>query len=177
MAVRVETLEALVARIREVHDEFDVVRGEKPTQKLNAPATSAQIAGLEKALGVKLPKDYVALLRLHNGWENFHADYSLLSTEQMTRPGPMSKRIAQLKQLMQENPKTAKQDPIIILAGPYGKTAVYFDRSTAKRDGSTQVVEWDPAGEIMRHPSVTAYLQSYKSFLERMTEKERKRLR
>ncbi|MDQ1832365.1 SMI1/KNR4 family protein [Massilia scottii] len=34
---------------------------------LNPPATDEQIASLEDAIGIKLPEDYVACLKIHNG--------------------------------------------------------------------------------------------------------------
>jgi cell wall assembly regulator SMI1 len=178
MAMDTGLLKALVERIHNLNDEWDMLRGNKPSQTVRPPATNAQIAKLQKALDTSLPPDYVEMLRLHNGWENFRADYSLLSVQEMLEDGPMKKTVAELKQIQEENAETADHDGIIFLASRFGGSfCVYFDRSTQKPDGSMEVVQWDPGGVIQRHPSFTAYLESYKSVLEEAVERERKRLR
>src|SRR5436190_3583217 len=40
-------------------------------RQLNPPATSEQISELEKQLGVKLPADFVACLKVHNGQSEY----------------------------------------------------------------------------------------------------------
>lgn len=52
---------------------------------LNPPATDAQIDSLEKAIGAKLPDDYIACLKIHNGQDTMMAGVfggsEFLSTE------------------------------------------------------------------------------------------------
>jgi len=171
-------LKTLVTSIFDLNEEWAKLRGEKSTQKLRPPATTAQIAKLQKTLGVTLPGDYLEMLRLHNGWEDFRADYSLLSVDEMLENGPIKKTVTELKKIQQSNPQTADHDGIIFLASRVGGSfCVYFDRSTLKVDTSMEVVQWDPGGVIRRHPSFTAYLESYKGVQERAVERERKRLR
>ncbi|MCS0584224.1 SMI1/KNR4 family protein [Massilia pinisoli] len=54
---------------------------------LNPPATDEQIAGLQKALGVTLPDDYVACLKIHNGQASnsggMFDGYEFLSTDEI----------------------------------------------------------------------------------------------
>jgi hypothetical protein len=166
------TIQSLVEAIRARNAEYSEVRGRESDQRLAGPATKAQIEKLEQVAGTRLPADYLEFLQLHNGWENFYADYSLLSTEQMVSGGSMAKRLQQLKELLAENPKTARQKPFIVLAGPFGKFTGYFDRSV-----KMEFVEWDPSGEIDRHKSFTAYLQASNRRLEEVIKSERKKLR
>jgi SMI1/KNR4 family protein SUKH-1 len=173
-----EGLETLVARIRQLNDEWDKLRGEKSTQKLRPPATDKQVAKLQKSVGTRLPEDYLEMLRLHNGWEDFRADYSLLSVEEMLENGPIRNTIAELKQIQEGDPRTANHNGIIFVASRVGGSyCVYFDRSTHKADGSMEVVQWAPGGVIRRHPSFAAYLESYARVLEKSVENERKRIR
>lgn len=178
MPKRAGSLESLIEEISRVHDEYDRARGKKPRQRRRPPATPGQIAAVERSTATKLPADYVQFLRLHDGWENFHADYSLLSTADILKPtGALGKRIAELNALLKQLPATAQQNPLIILAGENGNTAVYFDRSKQTPDGNMPAVEWDPGGEILRHRSFTDYLRNYKEFLAEQLESERKHLR
>ncbi len=177
MEVESDSLLILVEGIRQLNEAWDKLRGKEPRQRLQPPAGKAQISQLQKALAIILPDDYVAMLRMHNGWENFRADYSLLSIEQMMGEGSLVKRIAQLKHTLEESQETAGHKPIIFLAGLYGWYCVYFDLSSHKPSGSMDVVQWDLGGVIRPHPGFTAYLQAHKSVLEKVVEKERKRLR
>src|SRR5687768_13153997 len=149
MGKQAERLEELVTGIRDLNDESDKLEGEKPSQRLRPPATAAQIAKLQKAVGVTLPGDYLEMMKRHNGWQDFRADYSLLSVEEMLEDGPIKKTVAELKKIQQSDPKTANHDGIIFLASRVGGSfCVYFDRSTHKADGSMEVVQWDPSGVI-----------------------------
>jgi hypothetical protein len=177
MVVKSESLKALVDGIWQLNEEWDELRGKKTTRRPQPPANKAQIAKLQESLSISLPADYLEMLSLHNGWNKFEGDYSLLSIEQMIEDGPMKRRVQRLMQMQEENQKTAGQHGIIVLAGPYGWYCVYFDRSTHKPDGSMKAVQWEPAGEIRRHPSFTAFLQAHKNALQQVVEKERKKLR
>lgn len=177
MSDKADSLNSLVEGIYQLTKEWNKLRGEEDRQQLMPSANQAAISRLQTALGVTLPRDYLAMLRLHNGWKNFRADYSLLSIEEMVGDGPMKKVLARLKEMQGESEKTARHDGIIFQAGPFGWSCAYFDRSTHKTSGSMEVVEWEPRGEIERHPSFTAYLESYQEVLEGVVAKERKRLR
>jgi hypothetical protein len=166
------TLGSLAEATRVLNEEYSALRRQKSKQRLMQPATKAQVAKVEQAICTRLPADYGEFLQLHNGWENFYADYSLLSTKHLTTGGALAKRLAQLKDLLGENPKSAQHKPLIILAGPFGKLAVYFDQSARM-----ELVEWDPGGEIERHKNFVAYLRASKARLEDVIKMERKRLR
>ena len=74
----VELLEAMVARS---FDEEDPEEREALRPHPRPPASSAQIAALEKAWGRTLPPSYRAFVEVANGIENFHGTHLLLGTE------------------------------------------------------------------------------------------------
>lgn len=64
---------------------------------LNPPATDAQIRELEKALGVQLPADLVACLKVHNGQagraEPLFDGYRFLSSDEVAQESKLWRRL------------------------------------------------------------------------------------
>src|SRR5215469_3921599 len=75
-------LRTLIDKIAQaqVHYENLAFDEERP-HALGAPASDEAIRSLEARLGSPLPPDYRDFLKLHNGWQNFHADGKLLAVE------------------------------------------------------------------------------------------------
>jgi len=164
----------LVERIYALTEELYRLTGDKLDQALGPPATEAQIRRIEKEFDIELPEDYQAFLRQHNGWREFTGGTTLLSTEEMLA-GELREEIDGWKTFQRDEGDERAAAGFVIEAA-LGPTKTFYDTTRRRAKGGMEVVYWRDE-EIDRFPSFTAYLETTAGDLEKMVEREKRKLR
>ena len=135
--------------------ERDTYYDEHPKRaQMGPPATPAELAELERHLGVRLPPSYAAFLSLYNGVEGFFDDVPLLSTSELiSGRGEWREDIAEI------DPDLAK----FPFAGSGTSAAGHFvfDTRTVDADGEMPVIHLAADGDKTRYKSFVAYLRKF----------------
>ena len=139
---------------------------------LAPPATEAQIAGLERRFGRRLPSAYTAFLRQHAGFSGFHADGAILGTADRDAPWVV-KRVAQLGrnwEPVDPNPFETGALPLMIGEDIQHFVVIAGDRQT--RHGEPALVEYDQGAEYRSFDSFVELLEAEREVLEALIDRE-----
>ena len=165
-------LAALVRGVWDVAKQFEkqsnINDDETFEEALGKPSKPAEIAALEKELGITLPPSYRAFLELHGGWRGFAGDCDLL--------GPATHQSAARKRRWNEwlglfaefEDRDLKKEGVVPIGIGDGRNTVLLEPSK-KRKGNWDFVEYYLTEEEGRYPSFDALLEAkqkeLKSFL------------
>jgi hypothetical protein len=164
----------LIDQIIAANREYFRLRFDKAApDKLGNPASEKQIAGLERALGWKLPPSYRAFLELHDGWSKFDGDGKLLSIEDQGSKWVKS-RIGDFNELFAEDDDESPFDvgALPIMMGQHINHFVVIDPRKPK-GGEMRVVAYDYATKEKTFKDFTAYLTYTLSIVQELAEEER----
>ncbi len=176
MSDTAEVIAALVDRIAGQLAELDTLQELDEPDGRRPGVTSEQLAAFEARAGVELPEDYRAFLRLHDGWEAWNGESSLLSLEEMSG-GELFGYLQELQSELARVGDSAGSQGLIFEAS-YGMTRVsYFDLEAKQRTGVLEVVFWQQGKVVERYPSFTAFLEGYSHTLDELIVQERAQLR
>jgi hypothetical protein len=155
----------------QVHYERLAFDEERP-HPLGAPASEQAIRSLETRLGAPLPPDYRAFLKLHNGWQNFHADGKLLAVEDHDTEW-VRKKIQHWSGLWDsEDPNPFARTAIPIMLGESLHHFVVLDPTRIRPGGEAEIVEYDFMHEQKVYESFSAYLRRELDVLRRLIQRE-----
>jgi SMI1 / KNR4 family (SUKH-1) len=163
-------LSALIARIADKLAELDRLSEVDASHTLGEPASTEEIEAFGARAGWKLPEDYKAFLQLHNGWQNFNGENSLLSIEEMT-DGPIHEHIASF----QEDLRSGGLDDVgsgLVFEASFGTRISYFDRVGLSAMGQLQIV-FRNRRPLQRYDSFMDYLADYEKMLDKFIADER----
>jgi len=172
MASRVK---AAVERLRAANNEYNLLVFDEPhPQVLGPPSTPAQLAAVEKALGIPLPPSYREFLKLHDGWKDFSGGAMILSSDAFKQPW-VGKRLGQLRDHFREffDEKTF-DSAVIVMMGLDDQDLAYFDTTKKRPDGELEVVDFSTVdGEVDRFADFAAYLEDRANVLTSLIEEEK----
>ncbi|SAL83434.1 SMI1 / KNR4 family protein [Caballeronia terrestris] len=145
---------------------------EEHPHALGAPASNEAIRSLEARLGSLLPRDYRVFLRLHNGWQNFHADGKLLAVEDQDSEW-VKKKIKFWSDLWNsEDPNPFTRGAVPIMLGESLHHFLVLDPTRVGPDGGAHIVEYDSMYEQKVYDSFTEYLRNELNVLKGLIERE-----
>jgi hypothetical protein len=144
---------------------------ERPHQ-LGEPASESALQSLEARLGAPLPADYRTFLKLHNGWQNFHADGKLLAVEDQDS-GWVRKRIQHWNGVWDsEDPNPFTRSAVPIMLGESLHHFVVLDPTQIRPNGGAEIVEYDSMHKEKVYESFSAYLRTELDVLRRLIQRE-----
>ena len=153
-------LPKLISELAETLRTYDrLVFDEELSHELAEPASSNQIATLEKILGHPLPPSYQEFLKLHNGWSNFVGDAKLLGTDDHNKEW-VKEKLEKLDTLFYEfgeNP--FKLGAIPIMLGEDARGFLMLDPRTVRSNGEMDFVSFHIVHEEDRFKDFTSFLQ------------------
>lgn len=129
---------------------------EPDEQALGPPATEAQIASLETALGIVLPPSYRAFLLLHDGWRMVSANLDLYSVKELLRVRDDA-RTAKWRKIAVDGGETFAADAVIIGGSQFAAAKLLLDPGRI-RDGEMATIRHDKVDDDS-YPSFLVYLQ------------------
>lgn len=163
-------LAALVLRISDKLVELDRLSEFETDHPLGAPASLDDIESFERRIGLTLPDDYKAFLRLHDGWADFSGENALLSIAEMTE-GALYNHVSSFQEEMRADGENELSQGLIFEAS-FTTRFAYFDRVGESRAGRLEVVYWNKR-VLERYASFTDYLADYEKTLDKFIADER----
>lgn len=156
-----DQLHSLVSDLAEAMLEYDrLAFDEEDEHQLGPPASPAQIAIFERALGAPLPPSYRSFLELHNGWSDFDGEAKLLAVEDHESPW-VKERINDMSDLFFEddgdNPFLNGMLPILL--GENEDNYLVLDPSTRRENGEMDFIMYDYGEEEERFSDFTSFLR------------------
>jgi hypothetical protein len=119
-----------------------------------------------------LPRDYRAFLKLHDGWQNFHADGKLLAVEEQDSEWVKKKVKFWSDVWDSEDPNPFARGAIPIMLGESLHHFIVIDPTRVGPEGEAEILEYDSMQERRRHESFTAYLRSELHVLKKLIDRE-----
>jgi hypothetical protein len=166
MKTQKNDLAKLIDQLVEIKREYSrLAFDEEDQSKLGPPATTQQIAKLEKRLGKPLPPSYRAFLELHNGWEHFDGGENLLSVEDQNSDWVKEclKMVSMFylavdEEEREENPLEKGAIPILFGEGEPGY--MILDPRKVRKDGEMDFVKYEYAEETERFKDFISFLRN-----------------
>jgi hypothetical protein len=170
-----DDLRQLIHDLAEAKREYDrLLFDEEADHSPGAPASSLQIAEIERILGKPLPPSYRVFLELHNGWSDFAGGAKLLAVEDHGSDW-VKKRLKELGDLLFEdydkNPFLNGAIPVLL--GKDENSYLVLDPGKVQKNGEMDFVLYDYGTEERRFESFTAFLQNDLLLMQRLIENEK----
>lgn len=158
-------MKELLDEIAESVFELDKYYSETPGRPIKGPpATSNQLAELERHWQISLPPSYREALSAYNGMTSFYFDIPLLSTQEIIEDVNDSKTFEEFfPQLWR----------YLFAYGTESYDAFAFDPTRVSDDGEMEVVQIGEMGEQKRWQRFDLFLQDYLKKLKQDIENER----
>ena len=173
--------------IKQIDEQLSFIYGKKDYGKgvdrsiLHPPAIERDIDDFEKTTGVRFPPSYKAFLTLHNGWEHFWLNMTLIGVT-----GKHTERVlAEIKETIEwqtndlgdviddfspskiaeweaEDNRHLYLKNHLCFATNFSGELYVFDKNSLRNDGEMDVVYWDISWGAWenRHPDFTTLLVS-----------------
>jgi hypothetical protein len=158
--------------VREQAHYENLAFDEESHHVLGAPASDEAIRSLEARLGAPLPPDYRAFLKLHNGWQNFHADGKLLAIEDQDDEWVREKVKFWSDLWASEDPNPFARGAIPIMLGQSLHHFVVLDPTQVRPESGTEIAEYDSMRKRAVFESFSAYLRRESDVLQRLIDRE-----
>jgi hypothetical protein len=148
----------LIQNLFTVATDFKRSRG-YPPPKFYPPAADKDIEAAERKRKMEFPEVYREFLRLHNGFDGFWGDFSLVGVQgaHTTKALKFVKMAVEIDTDEREltNEKAIKQyeaegefylPNYLIFGTDFIRSLFFFNRRSKTRDGDVEVVLWSPEG-------------------------------
>lgn len=155
-----ERMRDLVARVDAAVRDMnrrDGIAGDDPEP--GPPASRARIEAAEAALGVALPPQYHAFLRLHDGYRWLAYPGDMLPLVDLMPDSEMQRSISQWKRLAAEYGGGEVLNGLFFATLGQPNNWVYFDLDRPTDGGEYTVVRFTP-DESSEYPDLMAFLES-----------------
>jgi len=165
----------LIDEIIVAKQKYEILKfDEEYVPKLGEAASTGHIKKLEAILGKPLPPSYKAFLELYNGWEEFHGDGKLLSTEDHESNWVKDKIQFWSGLWEKENPSKNpfEQGAIPVMLGESLNHFIVLDPNREGPNGKLDFVEFDYMCEESTYEDFTAYLQEELEILQILIDRE-----
>lgn len=158
-------LEELCERLHRLMAEEQKIEHDEVVSEPQAPASDDEIADWQSELERELPADYVAFLKLHNGWWGFGANvYDLLPANGEGATHSRSEGESSLEMGGEFNPWLDEHGNDAVVLGVGHRCQVVWD------SGTGEILEFYLFEEEGRHDSFTAFLRAYLEGYESLRE-------